>query len=107
MEQKIIELIAEKLCKKPEQVTLTSRLVEDLGAEVTDQEKVDIEEKSKKLEEALKGSNIEEIKKYKEELTKASQNIAMRAYQKAQQANQASQNNDDVVDAEFVDPSDK
>ena len=83
------------------------KAVEDLGAEVTDQEKVDIEEKSKKLEEALKGSNIEEIKKYKEELTKASQNIAMRAYQKAQQANQASQNNDDVVDAEFVDPSDK
>ena len=83
------------------------KAVEDLGAEVTDQEKVDIEEKSKKLEEALKGSNIEEIKKCKEELTKASQNIAMRAYQKAQQANQASQNNDDVVDAEFVDPSDK
>ena len=83
------------------------KAVEDLGAEVTDQEKVDIEEKSKKLEEALKGSNIEEIKKCKEELTKASQNIAMRAYQKAQQANQATQNNDDVVDAEFVDPSDK
>lgn len=36
MEQKIIELIAEKLCKKPEQVTLTSRLVEDLGADSLD-----------------------------------------------------------------------
>ncbi len=36
MEQKIVELIADKLCKKPEQVTLASRLVEDLGADSLD-----------------------------------------------------------------------
>lgn len=36
MEQKIVELIAEKLCKKTEQITLTSRLVEDLGADSLD-----------------------------------------------------------------------
>ena len=36
MEEKIIELIAEKLCKKKEQVTLTARLVEDLGADSID-----------------------------------------------------------------------
>ena len=36
MEQKIVELIADKLCKKPEQVTLTARLVEDLGADSLD-----------------------------------------------------------------------
>ena len=36
MEQKIVELIAEKLCKKTEQVTLSSRLVEDLGADSLD-----------------------------------------------------------------------
>lgn len=36
MEEKIIELIAEKLCKKKEQVTMTSRLVEDLGADSLD-----------------------------------------------------------------------
>ena len=36
MEQKIVELIAEKLCKKAEQVTMTSRLVEDLGADSLD-----------------------------------------------------------------------
>lgn len=36
MEQKIIELIADKLSKKKEQVTLTARLVEDLGADSLD-----------------------------------------------------------------------
>ena len=84
--------------------------VEDLGSEVTEQEKTDIEAKSKELEEALKGDNIEDIKAKKEELLKVSQNVAMRAYQKAQQASQASQgasdanskNPDDVVDADFT-----
>ncbi len=36
MEQKIVELIAEKLCKKVEQITSESRLVEDLGADSLD-----------------------------------------------------------------------
>lgn len=36
MKEKIIELIAEKLCKKPEQITLSSNLVEDLGADSLD-----------------------------------------------------------------------
>ena len=80
--------------------------VEDLGAEVTDSEKADIEAKTKELEDALKGSNLEDIKAKKENLAKASQNVAMRAYQKAQsQANSAGNNNadDNVVDAEFDD----
>lgn len=36
MEEKIIELIADKLCKKKEQITMSSRLVEDLGADSLD-----------------------------------------------------------------------
>ena len=36
MEQKIVKIIAEKLNKKPEQITLESRLVEDLGADSLD-----------------------------------------------------------------------
>ncbi|MBQ9795603.1 MAG: acyl carrier protein [Clostridia bacterium] len=36
MEEKIVELIAEKLCKKKEQITSASRLVEDLGADSLD-----------------------------------------------------------------------
>ena len=77
--------------------------VEDLGAEVTDQEKADIEQKSKDLEEALKGSDIEAIKAKKEELVKASQGVAMKAYQKAQAQQQNNSSDDDVVEAEFDD----
>lgn len=36
MEEKIIDLIADKLCKKKDQVVLTARLVEDLGADSLD-----------------------------------------------------------------------
>ena len=80
--------------------------VEDLGDEVTADEKADIEAKSKALEEALKGNDIEDIKAKKEELTKASQNVAMKAYQKAQQAqqkNSSSNEDSDTVDADYTD----
>ncbi|MFA7435388.1 MAG: molecular chaperone DnaK [Bacilli bacterium] len=83
--------------------------VTDLGDEVTEQEKSDIEAKSKDLEEALKGSDLELIKSKKEELLKVSQNIAMRAYQKTQGNQDANTNTEDndtsekVVDAEFED----
>ena len=79
--------------------------VEDLGAEVTDSEKADIEAKTKDLEDALKGNDLELIKTRKEDLLKASQNVAMRAYQKAQAQNQNNNGNDggainpdDIVD---------
>ena len=81
------------------------KAVEDLGDEVTADEKADIEAKSKELEEALKGSDIELIKNKKEALTKASQNVAMKAYQKAQQAQQGNNNSNDsdTVDADYTD----
>lgn len=36
MEEKIVDLIADKLSKKKDQITKTSRLVEDLGADSLD-----------------------------------------------------------------------
>ena len=79
--------------------------VEDLGAEVTADEKTDIEAKTKDLEDALSGNDLELIKSRKDELLKASQNVAMRAYQKAQAQNQNNNGNDggainpdDIVD---------
>ena len=36
MEEKVIELICEKLCKNKNEVTLSSKLVEDLGADSLD-----------------------------------------------------------------------
>ena len=89
------------------------KAMEDLGAEVDASEKADVEAKIASLEEALKGTNVEDIKAKKDELLKASQNIAVKAYQKAQSANQNNgqgDNNqgstngkdDDAVDAEFT-----
>ena len=82
------------------------KAVEDLGSEATEQEKSDIDAKIADLENALKGNDVEEIKAKKEELLKASQNIAMKAYQKAQaqqQGNTASNDSDDdAVDAEVT-----
>ncbi len=77
--------------------------VEDLGEEVTEEEKTSINAKISALEEALKGNDIEAIKSAKEELVKASQNVAMRAYQKHQNNNPGdggAVNPDDIVDPE-------
>ena len=86
------------------------KAMEDLGSEVSESEKSDVNSKISALEEALKGNDIEDIKAKKEELLKASQNIAVKAYQKTQNNNsqngQTSGNSnsqdDDAVDAEFT-----
>ena len=66
-----------------EQIIFASKKsMEDLGSEVTEEEKTTINAKIEELESALKGTDIEAIKKAKDELVKASQNVAMRAYQK-------------------------
>ena len=95
------------LRNESEQIIFAAKkAVEDLGDEVTADEKAEIEAKSKELEEALKGNDIEDIKAKKEALTKASQNVAVKAYQKAQQAQQGSTNNNedsDTVDADYED----
>jgi molecular chaperone DnaK len=103
-----------------EQLILAAKKsVEDLGAEVSESEKKDIEEKSNDLRNALKGTDLETIKSKKENLIKVSQKVASRAYEKAQKEhdkehkhddhqsqNQQSKSNpedDKVVDAEFDD----
>jgi molecular chaperone DnaK len=96
------------LRNEAEQVIFAAKKsISDLGEEVTEQEKKDVESKSEALTKALAGSNLEDIKKKKEELVKASQGIATKAYQKAQQAQGqekgSTENDDNVVDAEFED----
>ena len=59
--------------------------VDDLGTEVTDEEKTNIENATKELQEALSKDNLEDIKAKKEALEKAAQSVAMKAYQKAQE----------------------
>ncbi|MGD9604604.1 MAG: molecular chaperone DnaK [Bacilli bacterium] len=89
--------------------------VDDLGAEVNDQEKKDIETKSEALRHALEGKDLDDIKAKKEELLKVSQKVAARAYEKAQKEHQSHENenqkqeektnskDEKVVDAEFED----
>ena len=98
------------LRNESEQIIFAAKkAVTDLGSEVTEEEKNDIEAKSKELEEALKGSNLDDIKAKKEALEKASQNVAIKAYQKAQQAHNNNNNGggtsdgDGAVDADYTD----
>ncbi|MFA7417763.1 MAG: Hsp70 family protein, partial [Acholeplasma sp.] len=87
------------------------KAVEDLGEEVTDEEKEAIETAIKDLEEVLKGEDVEAIKSKNEALAKASQSIAMKAYEKANKSNDAEaksdtdsndDDKDDAVEAEFT-----
>ena len=79
--------------------------VEDLGAEVTEEEKTAVENATKDLQEALAGNDLEVIKAKKEALEKAAQSVAIKAYQKAQEAQAAKegnqQNEDGTVNASY------
>ena len=86
--------------------------IEDLGSEVTAEEKEAVEKAEAELKTALEGSDIEAIKAKKAELEKAAQGIAIKAYEKIQKEQQAKQNNnqdnnskddDNTVNADFED----
>lgn len=83
--------------------------MEDLGSEVTEDEKNQVENAIKELQEALNGSDLELIKTKKEALLTAAQGVATKAYQKAQNeqnAGNGSQNDDGTINADFEDISD-
>lgn len=101
--------------------------LKDFGDKVAQDERLDIERKSNDLKEALKGNDIERIKKCMEELTKVSHKLAEEMYKAAQAKAQKKgqdqqpgtgpqdpqpetgkaeepnkkQGNDEVIDAEF------
>ncbi len=83
--------------------------MEDLGEQVTEDERKGVEEASTKLEEALKGTDLEAIKSAKAELEKAAQSIAIKAYEKIQKEQEAKQsqnsdnngNDDGSVNADY------
>ena len=61
-----------------------------------------------KLQNALKGNDLDEIRTKKEELTHAAQNVAVKAYQQAQQQQNANNgnknaNDDGTIDADYED----
>ena len=83
--------------------------VTDLGDEVTADEKANVESAVEALEKALSEGNIEEIKAKKEALEKVAQELAVKVYSKAAEAQQTAQGaeghdqsgDDSVVDAEY------
>ena len=83
--------------------------LDDLKDDATEEEKTAVNNAIEDLQNALKGNDIEEIKEKKEALIKASQSIAVKAYEKVQKQQQAQDNNDNsgnddnVVDADFED----
>lgn len=86
----------------------TNKAITDLGDEVDAATKSKLESEIKDLEEALKGSDIDLIRSKKETLEKDAQDVAVKAYQKAQEKHQAenpqqenSSDKSNTVDAEF------
>ncbi|MDX9691567.1 MAG: molecular chaperone DnaK [Acholeplasmataceae bacterium] len=84
----------------------TNKAIVDLKDEVDAETKSKIEGLIHDLEEALKGDDLDLIKSRKEALEKDAQEIAVKAYQKAQEANQQQGSEDkkdgnNTVDAEF------
>lgn len=104
----------------------TEKSLKDYGSKVSDAEKKSIEEKLAGLKEAIKGKDIDKIKKGMEELTQASHKLAEAVYkaaaaQQGQAGAQAQEQDagaspesepeakksDDIIDAEFREDDNK
>ncbi len=72
----------------------TSKAITDLGKNISNKEKSKAEAKSKELQKALKGKDLDKIKKLKEELNTLAQALATKAYEQTQKAQEAAQNAD-------------
>lgn len=87
----------------------TTKAIDDLKEEVDEATKTKLQDQIKELEEALNGTDIDLIKSKKEALEKDAQDVAVKAYQKAQEKHQAENPQDEqdstdktnTVDAEF------
>ena len=95
-------------------VLMTEKALKDLGDKVSSKEKEETEKLIEKTKKALEGSDIEEIKKAKDELLTKANELATKVYEEAAKANANNKeepkeseeksnkkSDDDVVDAEF------
>lgn len=97
----------------------SEKALADLGDKVSAEEKKSIEDKIAALKEALKGSNIDEIKNKQQELEKDFYAVSQKVYEQAQAAQAAGTNpaegpaagsapkDDGVVDADFTEVNDQ
>jgi molecular chaperone DnaK len=82
----------------------TEKTVKEHGEKLDEGDRRQVEDALQRAKDALKGSDVDAIKRTTEELMSASQKFAEVMYQRAQQGAAASEGGaDDVVDAEVVD----
>ncbi|MBS4535564.1 molecular chaperone DnaK [Clostridium sp. D2Q-14] len=89
----------------------TEKVLKDMEGKISDDEKAKVEAKVEELKKALDSDNTEEIKTKTEELNNEFHTISQKMYEQAQQAgqqagqgganNQQSQQDDNVVDADY------
>ena len=84
----------------------TEKAIKDLGDKVDSKDKEDAEDKIKELKEALEGTDIDEIKKLKDELQEKAMALATKVYEEAAKQNQANgedttTSTDDVQEADY------
>jgi len=91
----------------------TERTLAEHGAKITDAERTAIEQALADAREALKGDDIEGIRRAQESLTRASQKLAEAMYRETRsgpgngQQGSAAPKDGDVVDAEFKNVDDQ
>nr|WP_263313132.1 molecular chaperone DnaK [Mammaliicoccus sp. Marseille-Q6498] len=91
-------------------VFTVEKTLTDLGDNVDESEKTKAEEAKEELKKALEGSDIEDIKTKKDTLEEIVQQLSVKMYEQAAQAQQGAEsgegqstsNDDDVVDAEYT-----
>lgn len=86
------------------------KMLSDLGENVSEDDKKEAEAKKDDLKSALEGTDLEEFKSKKEALEQVIQQLSMKVYEQAQQAQsqqgQTSKQDDTVEDAEFKEVKD-
>ena len=83
-------------------VHATTKAMDELGDKVSGEERARVESAANDLKEALKGNDLAVIEAKTKALSEASGDVAQRAYQEAQQQEDAgSEGEADVVDADF------
>ncbi len=87
----------------------TKKAIKDLGEKVEENDKKEAENKIEELESALKGNDIDDIKKKTEALNEVAMKLASKVYEQAAKTNQNTENNeaesnkkdDDVEEANY------
>ena len=74
----------------------TEKALKDLGDKVDAKDKEEAMDKVKELKEALNGSDVDEIKKLKDELQEKTMSLATKVYEEAAKANQANQESETI-----------